>query len=63
MALQCGWRAANPSIDLTKELYNSNQSGARDALGKGVVFTVPLVINGRAYVATQKQVTIFGLLP
>jgi hypothetical protein len=48
--------------DLGDELYNSNQMGGRDALGKGTVFTVPLVINGRAYVAEQKQVAIFGLL-
>ncbi len=48
--------------DLSDELYNSNQMGSRDALGKGTVFTVPLVINGRAYVAAQNQVSIFGLL-
>ncbi len=54
---------AYDAADLAKELYNSNQAGSRDALGKGVVFTVPLVINGKAYVAAQKQVAIFGSLP
>ncbi len=53
---------AYQASDISDELYNSNQMGSRDALGNGTPFTVPLVINGRAYVAAQKQVAIFGLL-
>ncbi len=54
---------AYDATNLANELYNSNQNSGRDALGKGTVFTVPLVINGKAYVAAQNTVSIFGLLP
>ena len=49
--------------NLSTELYNSTQAGARDNMGPASKFTVPLIANGRVYVLTQNQLTAFGLLP
>jgi hypothetical protein len=47
--------------DLT-ELYNSDMSGTRDAIGPGVKFSVPVIANGKAFLGTQTQLVAFGLL-
>ena len=49
--------------DLSVELYNSTQSKKkRDAMSAYVKFTVPTVANGRVFVGSKKQLTVFGLL-
>lgn len=48
--------------DIATELYNSNQNKARDQPGVAVKFTVPTVVNGKAYVPTATQVSVYGLL-
>ena len=45
------------------ELYNSDQAGTRDALDVAAKFSIPTVVNGHVYVATESSFTIFGLLP
>jgi hypothetical protein len=54
--------AYNPA-NLGVEYYNSNQAGARDTLDTGVKFNVPVVANGKVFVVSQTQLTVFGLLP
>jgi hypothetical protein len=49
--------------NLSTELYNSSQAGSRDVLDNAAKFSVPLVANGKVFVAGQTQLTIFGLLP
>lgn len=48
--------------DLSHELYNSNQSGSRDAFGPGNKFMVPTIVNGFVYVGTANGVVVFGSL-
>ena len=50
------------ALDLTQELYNSNQQGTRDQFGPGNKFITPMIANGRVYVGTQTGVAVFGLL-
>jgi hypothetical protein len=49
--------------NLGVEFYNSNQAGPRDALDVAAKFSLPLIVNGRVYVATEGRLSIFGLLP
>lgn len=48
--------------DVTRELYDSNMNSARDAFGTFVKYSVPTVVNGRAYAGTQNSVLVYGLL-
>jgi len=50
------------ALNLTQELYNSNQQGSRDQFGPGNKFITPMIANGRVYVGTQTGVAVFGLL-
>jgi len=51
------------AADLTTELYNSSQSKKkRDGMSGYVKFAVPTVANGRVFVGSVKQLTVFGLL-
>ena len=53
---------AYDASDLSKELYNSNQAGARDQFGAGNKFITPTIANGKVYVGTANGVGAFGLL-
>ena len=54
---------AYSATDVSIELYSSNQNPARDNAGSAVKFAVPTVADGKVYVGSQDQVTVFGLLP
>ncbi len=49
--------------NLNNELYNTSQAGARDALGVVSKFNIPLIANGKVFVASNGQLTGYGLLP
>ena len=53
---------AYDASDLANELYNSSQAGSRDALDVASKFNIPLVANGKVFVASNGQLTAFGLL-
>ncbi|MFZ0705788.1 MAG: pyrrolo-quinoline quinone [Candidatus Korobacteraceae bacterium] len=48
--------------DLSREIYNTTQSGNRDLIGDGNKFITPLVANGRVYLGMTNGVVVFGLL-
>jgi len=49
--------------NLAHELYNSNQRPARDNPGQSSKFTVPTIANGKVFVGTASQLSVYGLLP
>jgi hypothetical protein len=55
-------RAYN-AANLAQELYSSDRSGTRDTFGAPAAkFSVPLVVNGKVFVATERSLVVFGLL-
>ena len=56
---------AYSATNVAAELYDSNQApNGRDSFADGtaVKFVSPIVVNGKVYVGTQTEVTVFGLL-
>jgi hypothetical protein len=53
---------AYDATNVANELWNSNMNSARDKLGEGIGFAVPVVAEGRVIAASDKTVSIFGLL-
>jgi fibronectin type 3 domain-containing protein len=49
--------------NLGTELYNSTQVTSRDGLDFAAKAAVPIVANGKVFVASVSQLTIYGLLP
>ena len=49
--------------NLAVRLYSSDENRARDALGKYVKFTPPMIANGKVYAGTQASLDVYGLLP
>jgi len=55
-------RAYDPG-DLGRKLYDSDEAGTRDTLDYASKFSVPLVANGKVFVASTGKLTVYGLLP
>lgn len=53
---------AYDAANLQHELYNSSESGKRDQFGTASHFGTPMIVNGKVYVGTTNNVTVFGLL-
>ena len=54
---------AYDAANLGNELYNSNQAGnQRDQFGTASHFGTPIIVDGKVYVGTTTNVTVFGLL-
>jgi len=54
---------AYDATNLANELYNSSEAGnQRDQFGTASHFGTPMIVNGKVYVGTTTNVTVFGLL-
>jgi chitodextrinase len=63
-AAASGTLRAYDAANLTFQLYSSDQApDDRDSLDFAAKFSVPLVANGKVFVTSTGQLTIFGLLP
>jgi hypothetical protein len=51
------------ATDLTHELYDTTQAGSRDTMDFPAKFSIPLVANGKVFIAGQTQLIAYGLLP
>jgi len=60
---QPGVLHAYDPANLNTELYNSNQAGIRDVMDYAAKFSIPLVANGKVFIGSEQQLTVFGLLP
>ncbi len=47
--------------DLTKTIYESDTNATRDAAGPANKFSIPIVTNGKVYVAAHGEVDVYGL--
>jgi hypothetical protein len=54
---------AYTATDLTHELYDTTQAGSRDTMDFPAKFSIPLVANGKIFIAGQTQLIAYGLLP
>jgi hypothetical protein len=54
---------ADDANDISSELYNSEQAGARDQLPAGTKFSVPTIADGRVFVGGHLALSVFGILP
>lgn len=48
--------------DLTNTIYESDTNATRDAAGPANKFSIPVVTNGKVYVAAHGEVDVYGLL-
>jgi len=53
---------AHDASNVARFLYSSDQNLSRDNPGGAVKFTVPTVANGKVYVGTESQLSVYGLL-
>ena len=54
--------AAHNASNVATTLYSSDTNLSRDNPGPAVKFTVPMIANGKVYVGTTNQVSVYGLL-
>ena len=54
---------AYDATDVSRELYSSDPAGGSNVAGPAVKFTVPTVANGKVYVGTENELSVFAQFP
>jgi hypothetical protein len=54
---------AYDATNLASELYNSSQAGSLDTLDVAAKFNCPIVVNGKVFITSRSQLTVYGLRP
>jgi hypothetical protein len=54
---------AYDATNLANELYDTTQAGTRDTMDVAAKFMIPVVANGKVFVAGQTEFIAYGLLP
>lgn len=54
---------AYDAMDVSHELYNSEQDPGRDRAGLALRFNIPAIVNGQVYVGAKHEIDVYGLLP
>lgn len=57
-AVLYAWNAT----DLSKPIYESDTNASRDSAGPANKFSIPVVTNGKVYVAAHGEIDVYGLL-
>ena len=53
---------AYDATNVANMFYNSSQAGSRDQAGSATKFEVPMIANGKVYLATLFELDVYGLL-
>ena len=61
--MHLAYRLPTDATNLSNELYDTTHPGTRDTIDLAAKFMIPVVANGKVFVAGQTEFIAYGLLP